>query len=78
MAKELERAGIPTALLTTLPPLALNVGANRVIPTLSIKHPLGDPSRPPAEEKEWRRRLVLTALSALQARIDGQKVFEAK
>jgi betaine reductase len=78
MAKELERAGIPAVLLTTLSSLALTVGANRIIPTLSIKNPLGDPSRSPAEEKEWRRQLVLTALSALQTKIDKQTVFEPK
>jgi glycine reductase len=78
MVKELERAGIPAVLLTTLSSLALSVGANRIVPTLSIKHPLGDPSKPTAEEKKWRRRLIQTALSALQTKIEDQTVFEPK
>jgi glycine reductase len=78
MVKELERAGIPGVLLTTLPSLALSVGATRVVATLSIKHPLGDPSRTLADEKVWRRRLVLAALAALQTKIDRQTVFEIK
>ena len=78
MIKELERAGIPGVLLTPLSSLALSVGANRIIPTLSIKHPLGDPSKSPEEEKAWRRRLVLIAIAALETKIDSQTVFEIK
>lgn len=76
MTKEFERAGIPTALISTIVPLAQSVGANRIIAGKSIPHPLGDPSLPPDEEKDLRRRMVRTALNALQVDSDEQLVFQ--
>ena len=58
MVKEIERAGIPVVHMCTVTPISLTVGANRIIPTIAIPHPLGDPSLPHDEEKALRRKLV--------------------
>lgn len=75
MAKELEREGIPTALLCNIVPIALTVGANRVVPTRGIQYPTGDPSLGREQEGVWRERLLLTALGALETAVDGPTVF---
>lgn len=76
MVKEIERAGIPVVHMCTVVPISLTVGANRIVPTIAIPHPLGDPKMDPEEEKELRRKLVRKALDALTTEVDGQTVFE--
>jgi len=78
MAKELEREGIPTALLCNIVPIALAVGANRVVPTRGIQYPTGDPSLPREQEEAWRERLLLTALKALETEVSGPTVFPSE
>jgi len=75
MAKEFERRGIPTALISTIVPLAESIGPNRIIPGKAITHPLGDPTLSRDEERALRRGLVRQALDALQTEIAGQTVF---
>ena len=76
MVKEIERAGLPVVHMCTVVPISLTVGANRIVPTIAIPHPLGDPSLDPKDEKELRRKLVEKALDALATEADGQTVFE--
>ena len=76
MVKEIERAGLPVVHMCTVVPISLTVGANRIVPTIAIPHPLGDPSLDPKDEKELRRKLVEKALDALATEVDGQTVFE--
>ena len=76
MVKEIERAGIPVTHMCTVVPISLTVGANRIVPTVAIPHPLGNPVLSPAEEKELRRRLVRKALRALETEVHGQVVFD--
>jgi glycine reductase len=75
MAKEFERRGIPTAIISTIVPLAESIGPNRIIPGKAITHPLGDPTLPHGQERALRRSLVRRALDALQTEIPGQTVF---
>jgi len=75
MVKEIERHGIPVVHMCTVVPISVTVGANRIIPTVAIPYPLGDPNLPPAEEKELRRKLVKKALDALCTEVDEQTVF---
>ena len=75
MVKEIERAGIPAAHMCTVVPISLTVGANRIVPTVAIPYPLGDPSLPPQDEKELRRKLVRKALEALCTEVTEQRVF---
>jgi len=66
LAKELERAGLPTAQVCALTSVALMVGSNRIVPAASVVHPVGDPNRDPKAEKALRRSLVEEALKALE------------
>lgn len=70
MAKELERAGFPTATITSLTSVALKVGANRVVAGNRFSHPCGHPALTPDDERAWRLELVRTALNALRTRVD--------
>ncbi len=76
MVKEIEKTGLPVAHLCTIVPISLTVGANRIVPTVAIPHPLGNPELVAAEEKALRRRLVEKALAALATPVEGQTVFE--
>jgi betaine reductase len=73
----LERSGIPTALLCNLVPIALRVGAPRIVPTRGIPYPAGDPSLDPDAERAWRRTLLETALRAISTPVTRPTVFEA-
>jgi betaine reductase len=72
----LERAGIPTALLCNLVPIAARVGAPRIVPTRGIPYPTGDPTLDPGAEHAWRKRLVETALTAVSTEVHKPTVFE--
>ncbi len=76
MVKEIERAGLPVVHMCTVVPISLTVGANRIVPTVAIPHPLGNPALPMEEEKEIRRRLLDKALKAFSIEVDEQTVFE--
>lgn len=77
MVKEIERAGIPVVHMCTVVPISLTVGANRIVPTIAIPHPLGNPSLTIEEERDIRRNLVGRALRALETEITEQTVFES-
>ena len=76
MVKEIERAGIPVVHMCTIVPISLTVGANRIVPTIAIPHPLGNPSLTLEEEKDIRRNLLTKALKALETEVTEQTVFE--
>lgn len=76
MVKEIERAGIPVVHMCTVVPISLTVGANRIVPTIAIPHPLGNPSIPMDEELRIRKDLVTRALRALETEVEDQTVFE--
>lgn len=76
MVKEIERAGIPVVHMCTVTPISVTVGANRIVPTVAIPYPLGDPSLSAEEEYTLRRRLVQNALDALATEVEEQRVFE--
>ena len=76
MVKEIERAGLPVVHMCTVVPISVTVGANRIVPTVAIPYPLGNPALVSGDEKELRKRLVEKALEALQTEVEGQKVFE--
>ena len=76
MVKEIERAGLPVVHMCTVVPISLTVGANRIVPTIAIPHPLGNPALDKEVEKKLRRKLVDKALKALTTEVDGQTVFE--
>lgn len=76
MVKEIERTGIPVVHMCTVVPISLTVGANRIIPTVAIPHPLGNPALTLDQEYDLRMKLVKKALKALETPVDSQTVFE--
>ena len=78
MVKEFERAGFPIVQMCNLIPVAKTVGSNRIVPTISIAYPLGDPSTTKEEQWNLRYHRVGVALDALATDIDEQTVFKVK
>ncbi len=78
MVKTIEKAGIPIVQMCNLIPVATTVGANRMVPTISIPYPLGDPNDPPEEQYKLRYHRVGVALDALATPITEQTVFKVK
>ena len=76
MVKEIERAGIPVVHMCTVTPISMTVGANRIVPTIAIPHPLGNPSLSHDEEYALRKKLVNRALEALTTEVTGQTISE--
>jgi glycine reductase len=76
MVKEIEKAGITIVQMANLIPVAKTVGANRMVPTISIPYPLGDPQT--SKEEQWKLRYhrVGIALDALATDVEEQTVFE--
>ncbi len=75
MVKEIERHGIPVVHMCTVVPISLTVGANRIVPTVAIPYPLGNPAMSKEDEKELRRKLVRKGLKALSTEVSEQTVF---
>jgi glycine reductase len=76
MVKEIERVGLPAVQICAIVPIALTVGANRVVRAVAIPHPTGDPKIGKEEEIELRKRLLRIALKALSEKIQEQTVFK--
>lgn len=64
--------------MCTVVPISLTVGANRIVPTVAIPHPLGNPALSHEDEYELRYKLVEKALKALETEVETQTVFEDK
>lgn len=75
MAVEMERRGLPVAMISALPPVALELGANRVVRGVKIPHPCGDPTADAEHDLELRRGIVSRALAALATSIDRPTIF---
>jgi glycine/betaine/sarcosine/D-proline reductase family selenoprotein B len=69
LAKEIERAGIPTVFVTALPTIASMIGVNRIVHAPAITHPFG-------LDADERRRIVERALELLEAPVEGTTVWE--
>ena len=78
MVKVFERAGFPVVHMCNLVPVSTTVGANRIVPTISIPYPLGDPSTPKEEQWKLRYHRVGVALDALATPITEQTLFKVK
>ena len=62
--------------MATITTISQSVGANRIVPTVAIPHPVGNPSLSPAGELELRESLVKKALKALTTEISVVTQFE--
>ena len=56
-------------------PVAVMVGANRVVPAAGIIHPLGNTELSPDDEYALRRRIVERALAALRTEVVQPTIF---
>ncbi len=76
MVNEIEKAGIPIVQMCNLIPVSKSVGANRIVPTISIPYPLGDPAT--SKEDQWKVRYhrVKVAVESLATDIQEQTVFK--
>lgn len=61
--------------IATIVPIALTVGANRIIPGIAIPYPLGNPELTKDEELKLRINLIKRALCSLQTSVKEQTVF---
>lgn len=62
--------------MATITTISKSVGANRIVPTVAIPHPVGNPSLSLGEENELKYGLVKRALDALATKISGVTEFE--
>jgi glycine/betaine/sarcosine/D-proline reductase family selenoprotein B len=65
------------AVISALPPLAMQAGANRVVQGIKIEHVCGDPALPPDADRAVRRRIVERGLGALATAVDVPTLFGA-
>ncbi len=75
ISKELDRAGLPVAMVSAMYPLAEQVGASRIIRGVRIPHPCGDPNLSPEADARLRRSIVETALNTLKTDVKGPSLF---
>lgn len=78
MTREIEKAGFTIVQMANLIPISKTVGANRMVPTISIPYPLGDPNTTIEEQYKMRYHRVGVALESLKTEIEEQVVFAVK
>jgi len=64
------------ALISAIPIVPIGASANRVVAGVRVEHVCGDPGLSDAADKELRRRIVTTALRALQTAVEGPTLFD--
>ncbi len=64
------------AVLSALPPLAMQAGANRVVQGVKIEHVCGDPTLTPELDYRLRRRVVEQGLEALRTPVREPTLFQ--
>jgi len=62
--------------MATITTISKSVGANRIVPTIAIPHPVGNPDLSTVEEKDLKYRLVKKAVNALATEVSGVTEFE--
>mgnify|MGYP001946861818 CR=1 FL=1 len=75
MVKEIEKYGIPIVHMATITTISQSVGANRIVPTISIPYPVGNPDLSKEEEYTLRKKLTERALKALSTEIEEATHF---
>ena len=74
--KEVERVGIPVAMISAIYELPMTTGANRVVKGARIEHVCGDPSLGEQKDFEYGLRITRTALKALETAVDVPTLFD--
>ncbi len=55
--------------------MAQAAGANRIVASGRIPHPVGDPTRSPEEELAWRQGVLRRALETVATPLDTARIF---
>ena len=76
MVKEIERYGIPIVHMATITTISQSVGANRIVPTVAIPYPVGNPELK-SREDGLREELVERAIKALGTKVDKPTIFKS-
>lgn len=63
-------------MLSALYAIALNAGAPRVIRGARIEHVCGNPGLTAAMDRDYARRIVLTALASIGAAVQAPTLFD--
>ena len=75
MVKEIERYGIPIVHMATITTISQSVGANRIVPTVAIPYPVGNPGLEEDKEDKLRTNLVDRAIKALTTDVEEPTLF---
>lgn len=62
--------------MATITTICESVGANRIVPTIAIPYPVGNPKLNKDDEHILRKSLVKKALDALTSEVTGPTQFE--
>ena len=62
--------------MATITTICESVGANRIVPTIAIPYPVGNPKLNKDDEHTLRKSLVRKALDALSSEVSGPTQFE--
>ena len=76
MSKELAREGINVAVVSAIPMIPLSVEVSRVVRGMRVEHVCGDPNLNEENDRRLMRRIVETALQALQTEVAGPTLFD--
>lgn len=60
--------------MATIVTISKSVGANRIVPTIAIPYPVGNPEKG-KKELGLRNSLVYKAMEALSTKVDGPTIF---
>ena len=74
--KEIERYGIPIVHMATITTISESVGARRIVPTVAIPYPVGNPNLEAADEHSMRYEMVERAVNGLATEITESTQFE--
>ncbi len=76
MVKEIERYGIPIVQMATITTISESVGANRIVPTVAIPYPVGNPELGDKEDAHVRDELVERAIRGLSTEVASPTIFK--
>ena len=76
MSKELAREGINVTVVSAIPMIPMSVEVSRVVRGVRVEHVCGDPNLNEENDRRLMRRIVETALQALQTEVAGPTLFD--
>lgn len=62
--------------MATITTISQSVGANRIIPTVAIPYPVGNPELS-AREDNMREEMVERAIKSLETKVDKPTIFKS-